>query len=102
MPDNKEIIVPFNGAAEAVMAEEALTRQGFAVRVMPTPSGIRAGCGFCLRFPAETIQEAAAFLAEQGIAVAEAYTQEESGGAGAYRKAALPLPRAPKKPFSRG
>ena len=67
------------------MAEQALIGEKFSVRIMPTPSGIRAGCGFCLRFFPEDLKRAAAFLFERGINLTEAYLQEE----GSYKK--LPL-----------
>ena len=66
------------------MAEQALTEQAIYVRVMPVPSGIRAGCGFCLRFLPEDIDGAAAFLAERGFDIKEGW--EKSGDAGSYRK----------------
>ena len=66
------------------MAEQALAQQAFHVRIMPVPSGIRAGCGFCLRFLPEDIERAAAFLSERGLDIKEGW--EKSGDAGSYRK----------------
>ena len=86
MPNNEEIIVRFERVTEAIMAEEALTGQGVMARVMPTPSSIHAGCGFCLRFAPEDMERAAAFLAERGMVVTEAYTREEAGGPPVYRR----------------
>jgi hypothetical protein len=74
---SKELIVGFEGVAQAIMAEQALLEQGFYVRVMPMPAGIRAGCGFCLRFVPEDLDRAAAFLSERGLAIKEAW--EKSG-----------------------
>jgi hypothetical protein len=86
MPSNTEVIVHFEQAASAIMAEEALSGAGFSVRVMPTPSAIRAGCGFCLRFLPDEIEKAAGFLSERGLAVTEAYIREESAGESSYRR----------------
>jgi hypothetical protein len=66
------------------MAEQALAEQAFYVRIMPVPSGIRAGCGFCLRFLPEDIERAVAFLSERGLAIKEAW--EKSGDSESYRK----------------
>ena len=85
MPDT-EVIVYFEQAAAAIMAEEALRGAGFSVRVMPTPSGIRAGCGFCLRFLPEDLGSAVRFLAGRGAAVTEAWLREESAGEISYRR----------------
>jgi hypothetical protein len=79
MPETEEIIICFESAACAIMAEQALTQNGFAVRVMPVPAQLRAGCGFCLRFFKHDIEKAAAFLVEQGFAVKEMYERTEGG-----------------------
>ena len=79
-----EVIICFESVSGAIMAEEALVKQAINVRVMPVPSGIRGGCGFCLRFSPEDAGMAAAFLAGSGFDVGGAW--ERSGPAGAYRK----------------
>lgn len=89
MLNDEEVIVYFESVTAAIMAEQALTGAGCAVRVMPTPSGIKAGCGFCLRFLPEDIEKAAAFLAERGLTVTEAYMREASGGVSSYRRVPL-------------
>ncbi|MDR0553481.1 MAG: DUF3343 domain-containing protein [Treponema sp.] len=83
----EEALVCFESVAQAIMAEQALAERKFPVRVMPTPSSIRGGCGFCLRFLPQDLAGAAAFLAERGITLSEAYLREPEGAA--YRK--LPL-----------
>ncbi|MCL2006798.1 MAG: DUF3343 domain-containing protein [Treponema sp.] len=60
------------------MAEQALLEGGFSVRVMPVPSSIKEGCGFCLRFLPEDLERAAVFLSERGLTVGEAYVPEET------------------------
>jgi hypothetical protein len=70
------------------MAEQALMEQALYVRVMPKPSAIEAGCGFCLRFLAEDLERAAALLGECGIRVNETYRREESEGTVSYRREA--------------
>ena len=55
------------------MAEQSLLEGKFSVRVMPVPSSIREGCGFCLRLMPEELEQAVAFLTERGLTITEAY-----------------------------
>jgi hypothetical protein len=89
MHSTKEVIIGFEGVSQAIMAEQALTEQGFDVRVMPMPAGIRAGCGFCLRFLPEDLERAAAFLAERGLAIKEAWVKSPEELPGSYRKVGI-------------
>jgi hypothetical protein len=67
------------------MAEQTLLEKAFYVRVMPKPSAIEAGCGFCLRFLPEDIEKVVPCLLECGIAVTEIYRKEESEGQVSYK-----------------
>jgi hypothetical protein len=82
-----ESIICFESTAQAIMAEKALLDAAFYVRVMPKPSVIKAGCGFCLRFLPYDIERIIAFLAECGISVNETYLMEEADGTISYTKA---------------
>jgi hypothetical protein len=62
-----EVIICFDSTSHVIMAEQTLLEQGFDVRVMPRPSAIKAGCGFCLRFLPEAIEKAIVSLAKCGI-----------------------------------
>jgi hypothetical protein len=90
-----EAVICFDSVSEAIMAEQALLAEGFNVRVMPKPSGIKAGCGFCLRFPPCDIEKAAAFLSKRGVHVNEIYLAEEAGGALLYKKIRAGLDETP-------
>jgi hypothetical protein len=68
------------------MAEQALVDNGFYVRVMPKPSVIAAGCGFCLRFLPDDICNVALFLLERGVNIKEIYRMEEAGGSVLYNR----------------
>ena len=89
-----EVIICFENAFEAIMAERTLVpppsdasqQQPVAVRIMPLPVGIRAGCGFCLRLAPKDLVRAAAILAAHGIIVNEAWKTSETG---AYSKIAI-------------
>ena len=71
------------------MAEQTLIENKYPVRVMPLPSGIREGCGFCLRFFPEQLEGAVEFLSERGFTIAEAFIQEETGATVSYKKISL-------------
>jgi len=89
----EEIIICFDNVSGAIMAEQALLEEGISVRVMPVPSSIQSGCGFCLRFSPEDIGPAAAFLFKRGITVTQVYMREEAAPDKAkpasYRKISL-------------
>jgi hypothetical protein len=85
-PHSEEVLAGFENVSQAIMAEQALTQQGFHVRVMPMPSRIRAGCGFCLRFLPEDLGRAASFLSEHGLPIKEAWEKSPDTGRGSYRK----------------
>ena len=61
------------------MAEQDLIKNKFKVRVMPMPSTVKEGCGFCLRLLPEELEKAALFLNKQGLKIKEAYMKEDSG-----------------------
>ena len=82
----EEAIICFESVSAAIMAEQILVEGSFTVRVMPTPSSIRAGCGFCLRFLPEDLEQAAEFLAKKGISAGETYIKEKTDDHASYRK----------------
>ena len=81
-----EAIICFESVSKAIAAEQLLAKNTFSVKVMPTPSSVRAGCGICLRFLPEELRKAADFLFEQGFTDTEAYMREEAGGMASYEK----------------
>lgn len=86
---NIEAIICFESTAQAIMVEQALMEQAFSVRVMPKPSVIQAGCGFCLRFLPDDIEKVVAFLSKEEIMVKEIYRMEELDGTISYRRVPL-------------
>ncbi|MDR3302168.1 MAG: DUF3343 domain-containing protein [Spirochaetaceae bacterium] len=68
-----EAIICFESTSQAIMAEQAFLERKLDVRVMPKPSSIKAGCGFCLRFMPEALEQAVAFLSECGVNITETY-----------------------------
>ena len=71
------------------MAEQALIKNKFFVRVMPLPSDIREGCGFCLRFLPEDFEKAALFLSDGGYTITEAFMREETQSSVSYKRLSL-------------
>jgi len=82
----EEIIICFENVTGAIMAEQILAGNKFSVRVMPTPSSIKAGCGFCLRLEPKDLESAAAFLSQRGLPVKEAYLRGTAEGRNSYEK----------------
>lgn len=44
-------VILFHTTAMAMKAEKALTREGFTVKLIPTPREFSSDCGIALRFP---------------------------------------------------
>jgi len=90
MPDIiNEAIICFENVSRVIMAEQALAEKKYSVRVRPTPSGIQEGCSFCLRLLPDDIEQAAAYLLEQGFTGTKAYMQEETEGRVSYKQIEL-------------
>jgi selenide,water dikinase len=69
------------------MAEQLLLERKLSVRVMPVPSTIKTGCGFCIRVLPVDFEQAVACLKEGGLNDNEAYLREqETTGVPSYRK----------------
>ena len=79
-----ETVITFAGASHAIQAEQFLLELGLPVKVMPTPSDVGAGCGFCLRLPPELARDALAKLAEGGIPHSATFIRRERDGRDAY------------------
>ena len=69
-------IICLENVSNAILAEKKLIENNFSVKVMPTPSGIKTGCGFCLRFSPDDLLKAADFLATKGFLDIEIYKRE--------------------------
>jgi len=79
-----EIIISFAGASHAIEAERLLTEAGFVVKVMPTPTAIGPGCGFCLRAPSDRAVEVCAWMREHGAPFSGIFAKEEREGGDVY------------------
>jgi hypothetical protein len=73
----EEFIICFDSAALAIMAEQAFLENKFYVRVMPKPSAIKEGCGFCLRFLPDTFESVLAFLSKREIKYTGCYRMSQ-------------------------
>jgi len=83
-----EAIVCFESVSGAILAEQALAEGGIRAPVMPKPSAILKGCGFCLRFAPADLAPALAFLMEKGFADMgiDAFLRTETGGGTRYER----------------
>lgn len=82
----REIVLTFKNTNHSVRAETALAEAGIAVRVMPLPAAISAGCGLCLRVDPEDAQRAIGLLERVQAPVLGAYTREACGGKSGYEE----------------
>lgn len=79
-----EIVYTFGGTHEAIASEGALLAAGLAVRVMPLPAQIGAGCGLCLRVEATARPQADAALAAAGLQPEGTWRQTGPAGRRVY------------------
>lgn len=70
---NQEYILTFTSTNQAILGESVLTQAGLAVRVMPLPGTIRAGCGLCLRLSEPDIVPGLARLRQSGVVIDGVY-----------------------------
>ncbi len=76
----KEMFFTFPGTHAAMAAEKALLAAGFAVRVMPLPDAVGAGCGLSTRVDAADAADAAKVLREGGVPFEGAYGIDKQSG----------------------
>jgi hypothetical protein len=80
-----EVIFTFRTPGEAVKGEAALDAAGLAVKVMPRPPVLGAGCGLCLRLPEAEVAPGLRLLAALGLTPEGLYDRLETEGASCYR-----------------
>lgn len=74
-PSSVEVILTFDNTHAAILAEQYILAAGIAVKVMPLPGAIAAGCGLCLRLEATAVEPGMAILRSQHIKT-RAYRRE--------------------------
>jgi hypothetical protein len=79
-----EAVISFESVSHAIQAEQFLLEAGFQVKVMPVPSSLKPGCGFCLRLPYERIAEACGCLGRNGVSRSDVFLRDENGEFSAY------------------
>ena len=81
-----EVFFTFPGTHAAMSAEKKLLAEGIAVRVMPLPDEVGAGCGMCLRVAcADAARAAAALRGGTGPGYRESYAIDMEDGKAVYR-----------------
>lgn len=79
-----EVIFTFRNTHGAVNGEQVLLEGGLAVKVMPLPACLGAGCGLCLRLAQADLTEALKILAESKIESQGVYLKERKNGRTEY------------------
>ena len=80
-----EVVFTFSETAAAIKGEAALEEGGLAVKVMPRPPALGAGCGLCLRLPAAEAAAGLRLLTAAGLEAQGLYDRLEADGAVSYR-----------------
>jgi hypothetical protein len=62
-------LISFFGSSHAIRAETALTRTGFAARLVPGPKELSPNCGVALRFDYDQRDRILAVLASKNIRI---------------------------------
>jgi hypothetical protein len=63
----EEAVFTFHNTHEAISGERLLLKGGVKVKVMPLPSSLGAGCGFCLRVAPDDLDDSRRLLKESAI-----------------------------------
>lgn len=75
-----EAVFTFKNTHDAIHGERILLDEGVAVKVMALPSSLGAGCGLCLRLPAEALDASRALLEQSGIVPEGTYFRHTENG----------------------
>jgi hypothetical protein len=79
-----EIIISFANVSSAIAAEQILSGEGITALVMPTPSAIQKGCGFCLRLPPQSLAAAIECLEKSGVQYSGVFSRDPKNGGSVY------------------
>ncbi|MDR0765000.1 MAG: DUF3343 domain-containing protein [Synergistaceae bacterium] len=79
-----EAIIDFANVSSAIIAEQVLSGDGISTTVMPTPSAVRAGCGFCLRLSRKSPAAAVECLENNNVPYSGVFSRTEEQGRNAY------------------
>jgi hypothetical protein len=82
-----EIVINFANVSSAILAEQILSKADIPVMVMPTPSSVQAGCGFCLRLSPVLLDAAIERLDLCGVSYSGVFSRSVEQGKDIY----LPL-----------
>lgn len=79
-----EVVLTFANTHGAITAEKTLLAAGLAVRVMPLPDAIGAGCGISLRVDFDEMKNAVSVLEKAGAPPEGVYLAQKKEGRTAY------------------
>ncbi|MDR1019570.1 MAG: DUF3343 domain-containing protein [Synergistaceae bacterium] len=79
-----DMVINFANVSSAIAAEQALSQAGILAMVMPTPSSVQAGCGFCLRLPPQSLDAAIERLDSDGVSYSGVFSRSVEQGGDTY------------------
>ncbi|MDR0649096.1 MAG: DUF3343 domain-containing protein [Synergistaceae bacterium] len=79
------MMISFANASSAITADKLLSEAGIVAMVMPVPSAIQTGCGFCLRLSPKLLADAIKLIESNGVAYSGVFSRTEEQGVSAYR-----------------
>lgn len=79
-----EFVFTFNNTSDAINSERLLLGGGVAVKVMPLPSSLGAGCGLCLRLGSADLHRAGRLLNEATVQPQAIYAKSAENGETIY------------------
>lgn len=62
-------VVLFHSTSHAIRAEKVLIREGFKIKMIPTPRQLSSDCGMALRFDRVNEERVAAILGENQVPI---------------------------------
>jgi len=84
-------VAAFRSRSQVFMFEEALRRNGIAVRIVSTPRDVSMGCGLSVRFRLEDTQTVLRTLRQVNTGNLIGLYRVEHTGAGKPRLSAIPM-----------
>lgn len=86
MSANKTIIITFDSAQQAMMAESILEQSSIAVTLIVTPRTVTSNCGFSLSVVVETAESLETTLQKNSVPYKELFIKDIREGVPYYEK----------------
>jgi hypothetical protein len=79
-----EMIISFETVSSAIAADQLLSEGGITAMIMPAPSSIQLGCGFCLRLSPKLLPVAIEKLENGGVQYSGVFSRAEEHSKSVY------------------